>query len=271
MMGNLRRDAAPLTERTWKAIDEAVAQAARHVLRATRGHVRWPAGWDHAATRLGTMKPCATREGKATVCVEEMALLAEVRAEFTLSWTTLDLFDRGAPALDTSPAENAAREVALAEDRIVFYGEPVGHGLLISKESPTVTRRTGRSLVRRSPMSCTPWSGSIRTASAAPMSSSWRRRGTTRSSRAPRARADTRPRAPRDVIAGVHRSNVIRDAGAVFSTRGMTSSLRLVATSPSAIAVTTPRAFTCSASRPSLLSSSRPRQSACFDHRRCSV
>src|SRR2546430_12134062 len=85
------------------------------------------------------MKPCATREGKATVCVEEVAVLAEVRAEFALSWTALELFDRGAPALDTGPAENAAREVALAEDRIVFYGEPVGHGLLISKESPTVT------------------------------------------------------------------------------------------------------------------------------------
>jgi len=139
-MGNLRRDAAPLTERTWKAIDEAVAQAARHVLAGRRvATFDGPRGWDHAATRLGTMKPCATREGKATVCVEEMALLAEVRAEFALSWTTLELFDRGAPALDTGPAENAAREVALAEDRIVFYGEPVGHGLLISKESPTVT------------------------------------------------------------------------------------------------------------------------------------
>src|SRR2546422_7057768 len=117
MMGNLRRDAAPLTERTWKAIDEAVAQAARHVLAGRRvATFDGPRGWDHAATRLGTMKPCATREGKATVCVEEMALLAEVRAEFALSWTTLELFDRGAPALDTGPAENAAREVALAEE-----------------------------------------------------------------------------------------------------------------------------------------------------------
>src|SRR5262249_56126805 len=59
--------------------------------------------------------------------------------ELAVSGTTLELCDGGAPALDAAPAENAGREVALAEDRIVFYGEPVGHGLLISKESPTVT------------------------------------------------------------------------------------------------------------------------------------
>src|SRR5256885_14526653 len=140
MVGTRRREEAPPTKGPWKAVDGAVPQPARHVLAGRRvATFDGPRGWDHAATRLGTMKPCATREGKATVCVEEMALLAEVRAEFALSWTTLELFDRGAPALDTGPAENAAREVALAEDRIVFYGEPVGHGFLVSKESPTVT------------------------------------------------------------------------------------------------------------------------------------
>ena len=36
MMGNLRRDAAPLSERTWKAIDEAVTKAARHILAGRR-------------------------------------------------------------------------------------------------------------------------------------------------------------------------------------------------------------------------------------------
>ena len=222
MMGNLRRDAAPLTERTWKAIDEAVAQAARHVLAGRRvATFDGPRGWDHAATRLGTMKPCATREGKATVCVEEMALLAEVRAEFALSWTTLELFDRGAPALDTGPAENAAREVALAEDRIVFYGEPVGHGLLISKESPTVTTqdwaKPGQAVtdvLHAMERLDSHGIGGPYELVLAPARYYTFLQGTEGEGGYPTSRH------LRDVIAGVHRSNVIRDAGAVFSTRG---------------------------------------------------
>jgi uncharacterized linocin/CFP29 family protein len=85
------------------------------------------------------MTPCATREGQAVVCVPEMALLAEIRADFSLSWTAVEVFERGAPTLDTSAGEGAAREVALAEDRIVLYGDPVGHGFLESEGSPSVT------------------------------------------------------------------------------------------------------------------------------------
>lgn len=221
MMSNLQRDAAPLPERTWKAVDEAVAQAARHVMAARRvATFDGPRGWDHAATRLGTMKPCATREGKATVCVAEMALLAEVRAEFTLSWTVLELFDRGAPALDTSRAEEAAREVALAEDRIVFYGEPVGHALLLSKMSPTITTqdwaKPGQAL--------TDVLHAVERLDAAGISGPYELvlsparyfaflHGTEDG-------GYPTSRHLREVIGGVHRSTVIRDAGAVFSTRG---------------------------------------------------
>lgn len=139
-MDNLRRDAAPLSAHVWKALDSAVTLAARHVLAGRRvARFDGPKGWEHTATRLGTMKPCATREGQAVVCVPEMALLAEIRADFSLPWPAIEVFDRGAPALDTATAEAAAREVALAEDRIVLYGDPVGRGFLSDKGSPTVT------------------------------------------------------------------------------------------------------------------------------------
>ena len=139
MMDYLRRNAAPLSERVWKALDEAIAQAARHVLAARRiATFDGPRGWDHVATRLGTMTPCASREGRAVVCVPEVVLLSEVRAEFSLPWSAIEVFERGAPVLDTGPAEAAAREVALAEDRVVLYGDPVGHGFLTSAKSPRV-------------------------------------------------------------------------------------------------------------------------------------
>jgi uncharacterized linocin/CFP29 family protein len=138
-MDYLRRGSAPLSERVWKALDDAVAQAARHVLAGRRiATFDGPRGWDHVATRLGTMTPCGTREGRAVVCMPEVVLLAEVRAEFSLPWSSVDVFERGAPVLDTAAAEGAAREVALAEDRLLLYGDPVGNGFLTAKPSPRV-------------------------------------------------------------------------------------------------------------------------------------
>jgi uncharacterized linocin/CFP29 family protein len=139
MMDYLRRGSAPLTERVWETLDEAAAQAARHVLTARRvATFDGPRGWEHTAARLGTMIPCATQEGKAVVCMPEVVLLADVRADFTLPWALVEVFERGAPALETEAAETAAREVALAEDRLVLYGDPVGTGFLSSPKSTRI-------------------------------------------------------------------------------------------------------------------------------------
>ena len=81
-----------------------------------------PHGWEHVATRLGTTTPCRSAEGMATVCVPDVVLLLEVRVDFSLPWSAIEVFERGAPVLDTAAADAAARELALAEDRITFYG-----------------------------------------------------------------------------------------------------------------------------------------------------
>jgi uncharacterized linocin/CFP29 family protein len=136
-MDYLRRTSAPLSERTWKALDDAVTQAASHVIAGRRvATFIGPKGWDHVGVPLGTTVPCATKEGEATVCVPEIALLSEIRADFRILWAAIEAFERGAPALETRPAEAAASEVAHAEDRLVFYGDPIGTGFLTSKESP---------------------------------------------------------------------------------------------------------------------------------------
>src|SRR5438477_2094480 len=115
MMDHLRRTAAPISERVWHALDEAIAQAARHILSGRRvATFDGPKGWDHTAVRLGTMTPCRAQEGAAVVCVPEVVLLNEVRADFSMPWAAIEVFERGAPALETKPAEHAAREVALA-------------------------------------------------------------------------------------------------------------------------------------------------------------
>jgi uncharacterized linocin/CFP29 family protein len=218
----LRRDAAPLSSRAWKEIDEAVAQAARHVLTARRvATFDGPHGWDQlVASRLGTMTPCQTREGKATVCRPEVILLAEIRAEFSLPWSAIELFERGAPKLDTKPAEDASREVALAEDRLALYGEPLGRGFLTSPDSPRV----------RAGDWSTPGRMTTDILKAVEILDAQGIAGPYEVVLSPgryfeylQAEGDhgyPAARHLREVVAAVHRSPVVHDAGAVFSVRG---------------------------------------------------
>jgi uncharacterized linocin/CFP29 family protein len=138
-MDILRRESAPLSSRVWKELDEAAVTAAKNVMTARRiATFDGPRGWDYIATPLGTMKACATREGKAVVCIPEVALLAQLRADFALPWSAVEAFERGGPALDAEPAEGAAREVGLAEDRLAYTGQPVGTGFLEDPGSPRI-------------------------------------------------------------------------------------------------------------------------------------
>jgi uncharacterized linocin/CFP29 family protein len=136
-MDILRRDSARLSQAVWKELDEAVVTAARNVMTARRiATFDGPRGWDYIAAPLGTMRACATREGKAVLCVPEIALLAQIRADFSLAWSAVEAFERGGPALDTGTAEEAAREVGLAEDRLAYSGDPVGTGFLENPDAP---------------------------------------------------------------------------------------------------------------------------------------
>jgi uncharacterized linocin/CFP29 family protein len=220
-MDTLRRDAAPLSDRVWKEIDDAVGQAARHVLTARRvATFDGPHGWEQlVASRLGTMTPCQTREGKATVCRPEVVLLAEVRAEFSIPWTAIEVFERGATRLDTKHAEEAAREVALAEDRLTLYGEPMGGGFLTAPDSPrvktgewTVPGRMIADILKAVEILDTRGVGGPYEVVLSPA----------RYFEYLQAEGDhgyPAARQLREVVRAVHRSLVVHDAGAVFSVR----------------------------------------------------
>jgi uncharacterized linocin/CFP29 family protein len=220
-MDLLRRDAAPLSQPVWKAMDEAIVQAARHVLAGRRiATFDGPRGWDHVAARLGSMTPCRSPEGQAVVCVPDVVLLLEIRVDFALPWSSIEVFERGAPVLDTGPAEAAARELALAEDRVVFYGDPAGSGFLGSRKAPRVQAhdwtRPGQVLADLVKAVETLDSSGIPGPYEAvlPPSRYYAYLQAVDDSGYPTARQ------LRDVLGAVHRSPVIREAGAVFSTRG---------------------------------------------------
>jgi uncharacterized linocin/CFP29 family protein len=220
-MDPLRRHAAPLSDRVWKALDEAVVQAARHVLAGRRvATFDGPRGWDAVAARLGTMTPCRSPEGQAVVCVPDVSLLLEIRVDFAIPWSSIEVFERGAPVLDTGPAEAAARELALAEDRVVFYGDPAGHGFLTDRKSPRTPAhdwtRPGQivaDLVKAVEVLDTggipgPYEAVL------PPARYYQYLQAVDDSGYPTARQ------LRDILAAVHRSPVMREAGAVISTRG---------------------------------------------------
>ena len=249
-MDILRRSSAQLSDAVWKELDEAAATSAKNVMTARRiATFDGPRGWDYIATPLGTMQACATREGKAVVCVPEIALLAQIRADFSLPWSAVEAFERGGPAMDTSTAEAAAREVGLAEDRLAYSGEPVGTGFLEDPGSPRI--RLGD------------WSDPSRVIADLVGAVELLDRRTVPGPYeailspdryyaylAAANRGYPVPRHTKNIIADVHRSLVMQDGGALFSMRGGDFILTSAGISRWATVRMTATRSTCSASRP---------------------
>jgi uncharacterized linocin/CFP29 family protein len=220
-MDILRRDQAPLSDRVWKELEEAAARAARHVLTGRRvATFDGPRGWNFFAAPLGTMTACRTGDGTAAVCVPDLALLAEIRAEFDLSWPAIEAFERGGPTLETGPAEVAAREVALAEDRVALHGDPVGAGFLAAKDSPRLALREWSApehvledLIQAvETLDRLGVPGPYEAILAPPRYYAYLR--------AAEHGGYPTARHLREVLAGVHRCAVMADGGALFATRG---------------------------------------------------
>jgi uncharacterized linocin/CFP29 family protein len=137
----LRRNAPSLSDKVWNAIDQTAASMFKQTVVARRiADFEGPKGWNHVATQLGRYKSIGGKHAssKVRLSVPEVMLLTELRAEFSLPWTAIEVFERVGPPLESETIEEAAREVALAEDRLVFFGNSANPGLLTSHESPRI-------------------------------------------------------------------------------------------------------------------------------------
>lgn len=137
----LRRNAAPLSEKAWKEIDETAAAMFKQTVVARRiVDFDGPRGWNHVATQLGTFKPetVSTQSGKVRFSLPDALLLTEIRSDFTLSWSDIDIFERVGPTLESKAIEESARETALAEDGLVFFGSSQSAGLLKHHDTPRI-------------------------------------------------------------------------------------------------------------------------------------
>jgi uncharacterized linocin/CFP29 family protein len=125
-MSHLLREHAPITEETWRLIDAEARERLTPAL-AARKLVDFggPHGWEHSATNLGRTRSLADGPVSGVTAAQRRVLaVVELRADFALARDELRDADRGAEDVDLAPLDEAARQIATAENRVVFHGWP---------------------------------------------------------------------------------------------------------------------------------------------------
>jgi uncharacterized linocin/CFP29 family protein len=123
-MSHLLREHAPITEATWRAIDEEARERLTPALAARKlVDFAGPHGWRYSATNLGRIRALDGAPGEGVTAAQRLVLPAvELRARFALSRAELRDADRGADDVDYGPLDMAALRIATAENRAVFHG-----------------------------------------------------------------------------------------------------------------------------------------------------
>lgn len=124
-MNRLHRELAPVTDEAWAAVEDEAARTLSLNLAGRRlVEIDGPRGFALSSVPTGRTVPAdggALVEGVEVTARTNRPLL-ELRVEFDLARAELEAVDRGARDPDLSPLVDAARRIALAEDRLVFEG-----------------------------------------------------------------------------------------------------------------------------------------------------
>ena len=136
-MSHLLRDFAPITDESWELLDAEARERLAPALAARKlVDFSGPHGWEHSATNLGRTTALASSPCEGVSGLQRRVLpLVELRADFELSREELRDADRGADDTDLTVLDNAAHQIAVAENIAVFHGCP-GAITGISEASP---------------------------------------------------------------------------------------------------------------------------------------
>ncbi len=123
-MNRLHRAIAPISDDAWQEIDDEAIQTLKLTLSARKlVDVAGPHGWEFSAIPLGHSTPVKSSPADAVeMRARALQPLVELRAKFELPMEQLATIDRGAPDADLDAVATAARQIALAENRLVFHG-----------------------------------------------------------------------------------------------------------------------------------------------------
>ena len=123
-MSHLLRELGPISTSGWKAVDDEATSTLKHFLSARKlVEFQGPLGWDLSAESLGRIVVAQDPADGVRIGIRQVQPLVEVRTDFEVSRLALEAVDRGDTNPDLSSVADAARRAALAEDRIVYYGE----------------------------------------------------------------------------------------------------------------------------------------------------
>jgi len=122
-MNNLHRELAPISDAAWSQIEEEAARTLKRYLAGRRVvDVPSPAGVALPAVATGHLRPIAAPAQGIIAHQREAKRLAELRVPFELSRQAIDDVERGSEDSDWQPAKDAAKAIAFAEDRAIFFG-----------------------------------------------------------------------------------------------------------------------------------------------------
>src|SRR5262249_17286872 len=123
-MNHLLRELAPISDVGWKALDDEARDRLAPALAARRlVEFSGPKGWEHSATNLGRTEALTKAPSGGVSGLRRHVLpLVELRADFTVSREELRDTDRGADDTDLGALDNAAHQIATAENAAVFRG-----------------------------------------------------------------------------------------------------------------------------------------------------
>jgi uncharacterized linocin/CFP29 family protein len=124
-VNHLDRALAPIEPLAWEAIEgDAKPRLVTYLAGRKLVDFSGPFGWQHSSTNLGRTQPIASIDGGLAVRQRRVLPLVEMRAEFTASRQEIDDAGRGAQDIDLPGLDAACRQLAVAENRVVFHGYP---------------------------------------------------------------------------------------------------------------------------------------------------
>jgi len=123
-MNILKKALAPLTDKAWSEVSEQADRITNEYLTGRKiADIDGPNGLEYGAISTGrlTIPPKQSKNG-VNYGIREVIPLLEIRKPFTLDLWELDNASRNAADLDLENLENAAKEIAAFEDRVLYYG-----------------------------------------------------------------------------------------------------------------------------------------------------
>ncbi|MFN3554957.1 MAG: family 1 encapsulin nanocompartment shell protein [Bacteroidales bacterium] len=122
-MDILRKSLAPISQAAWEEINKTAFDVLKSVLAARKVvDVDGPRGWNFASVSTGRINVPKDQKGPVRYGINQVLPLVEARIPFELNIWELDNVARGAEDIDLAAMEDAAREIAKFEEKIIFEG-----------------------------------------------------------------------------------------------------------------------------------------------------